>query len=219
LRGIDCGFGGRLDPTPDSAAKLPRYCRPEAVATPGEAGGPDEEGETFVIRSKFRNLALAALLTLSSNGGALAAEILLYVVPDPKEPYLTKRELRTAEGQLITVVSEPVARVPAESIREATIVSEQIDLLDDEDTVAEQFRVSFVLDDARQAELSKTMKEICTKYAGVFLATDDTVLEFFPFVVCGHITVGAAFPDRKAAEDFAKKFSPKSVRVVTPPKE
>lgn len=155
-------------------------------------------------------------MTLSLASGVSAAELLYYFRPGPTDPMDMTRELSTVEGAKMRVRGEPAARIDSARVKEALIVREEVEVLDEEDPISAIFYVRLTLEDADLAKVTKAMDEACKTERGVFIALDGMVIDYRPLVVCGHFRPEVSFADLGEAEEFAKKISPKAVRIVTP---
>ena len=169
----------------------------------------------LVKHSNARALCLAMGAILVSAQAARAAEVLYFLSPSKDTPKEQRRILKDPEGDAVEMASEPVGKITSEQVKEARIIGEQVEVIDEDEPVNELFRVVLVLDDADNAKLAKTMDELCKTRAGVHIAFDGTVIDYRPFAVCGKFQTAVSFLDKPSAEHFAKQMS-KKVTVVTP---
>jgi hypothetical protein len=160
-------------------------------------------------------LLAAAGMALGWSQSALAAELLYFLAPSPETPKEQRRMLKDEEGDPIAMASEPVARLSSAHVQEARVVTEEVEVLDEDEPVSQLFRVVLVVDEPEAAKLQKTMDELCKTRPGVHIAFDDTVIDYRPFAVCGHFEPAVSFLDKPAAEKFANQFA-KKVTMVTP---
>lgn len=188
--------------------------------TPGggesRAGRTKENGLVNRVSLRASIVCLGALLLLSAT--AQATEVLYFLSPAKDTPPDQRRTLKDVDGDPIQMSAEPVAKITSDQVKEARIVTEKIEVVDEDEPVSELYRVVLVLDDADNAKISKTMDELCKTRPGVHIAVDDTVVDYRPFAVCGKFQTAISFLDKPSAEQFANKVS-KKVTVVTPAAE
>ena len=174
----------------------------------------------MTIRNRTRATTLAtAVLCLVASGPVAAAEVAYYLTGVQGAPEGKNANLPTPEGDTIWVTAEAVAVIKSDNVREAVITREPVEILDEEEPVSELFRVTLVLDETENAELTRTMDVLCKTKPGVHIALDGTVIDYRPFVLCGYFSPTVSFTDKKEALEFAKKMSPKAIRFATPPAE
>ena len=171
-----------------------------------------------MMRLMVRTLLFAAVIALGSLQAAQAAEILYYLTPSKDTPKDKWLQVKTPEGDTMSVAAEPVSRVKSEEIKSARVEQEQVEVLDEDEPVSEVYRVHFVLDDTADAKVSRTMDELCKTKPGVHIVVDGVAMDYRPFVQCGKFEVAVSFLDKSSAEEFAHKFA-KDVSVATPPKK
>lgn len=174
----------------------------------------------MTTRNRIHTTTLAAaVLCLVASGPVAAAEVAYYLTGVQGAPEGKNAYLPTLEDDTIWVTAEAVAVIKSENVREAVITREPVEILDEEEPVSELFFVTLVLDETENAELTRTMDGLCKTKMGVHIAVDGTVIDYRPLVLCGHFSPTVSFTEKKAAEEFAKKLSPKAVRFATPPTE
>lgn len=160
-----------------------------------------------------RPLILAA--TLAAAVPAWGADLTYHVKPEKDAPEEQVARFE-ADEIVVRLNKEPVARVPSSAVKEARIVAEPFEPLDDESDATEMYRVTLILDDAEREKLAATMRDLCPKAQGVHAVFDGEVIDYRLFVVCDRFDVVFAFQEREKAEDFARKISPRNVVLVTP---
>lgn len=187
-----------------------------AAAAKLGAGRTKENGLVNRVSLRALTMGLGALLLLS--GTAQATEVLYFLSPAQETPKEQRRSLKDLEGDPIEMSAEPVAKITSEQVKEARIITEKVEVFDEDEPVSELYRVVLVLDDADAAKIAKTMDELCKTRPGVHIAVDDTVVDYRPFAVCGKFQTAISFLDKPSAEQFANKVS-KKVTIVAPTAE
>lgn len=165
-----------------------------------------------------RTLFFAGAVVLASLQAAQAAEILYYLTPSKDTPADKRLQVKTPEGDSMSVAAEPVGRVSSDDVKSAKIEREEVEVLDEDEPVNEIYRVHLVLDETADAKLARTMDELCKTKPGVHIVVDGVAIDYRPFVQCGKFEAAVAFLDKPSAEQFAHKFA-KDVTIATPKKK
>lgn len=168
-----------------------------------------------MTRLAMRIAVMTAVLLGAGLSAASAAELLYYASAPADAPKEARTQLKDLDGQPFFVAKEPVAKLDSAKVKEASIVREEVEVLDEDNPVSAVYIVTLVLDDAEKQKLSQGMTSLCKSQAGVHMVVDGTVVSYFPFASCDSFKVAAAFTEKDAAEKFAHQFS-KQVSVATP---
>jgi hypothetical protein len=168
-----------------------------------------------VTRLAMRIAVMTAVLWGAALSAASATELLYYVNSPADAPKEARTEMKSADGEPVYLAKEPVARLDSAKVKEARIVREEIEILDEDNPVSAVYIVNLVVEDAERDKLKQSMASLCNSQAGVHMVVDGTVVGYYPFAACDSFSVAAAFTEKEAAEKFAHQLA-KQVTVATP---
>jgi hypothetical protein len=160
-------------------------------------------------------LALALTLPMPAVAAAAEDELTFHLAARQEDPSEKVAEFQ-GEIDRYRLIKEPVARVTSANVQEARIRRYEIEALDEE-SINETYQVTLVVDEKKNDEIGKTMKDLCQTRNGVYAVWSDKLADWHPFLMCdANFELAVVFVDRKLAEDFASKLSPKKVTWATP---